>query len=70
MISFVYFVSYRYKSTGGMGVGRCEISTNERIKSIDDIKEIEKSIEKQFQNPNDDLCCVLNYKFLRFEFNL
>lgn len=62
---FNYFISYFYTTKEfGFGFGNCNNNTNRPIKSIKDIQELEKLIQKNF---NFKEVSIISYKILNYK---
>lgn len=59
---YKYFVSY----VSGVGFSNCVIKTDKRIKTMDDISGIGKTIAEKNDTPTGTI--VLNYRLLRIDF--
>lgn len=60
---YKYFVSYNYAKENGFGFGRFELTRNKKIKSVDDIFEVEKLLKEK--NKDFNTIIILNYKLLK-----
>ena len=61
---YIYYISYlMFNEENKLGFGRCEVILNHKIKTIKDITEIEKNIEKD----KKVTVVLMNYKPLRVE---
>jgi hypothetical protein len=67
-IKKVYYVVYeRWISGKATGKGSCEFFSENEIKSMDDVKEIEKGIRQENQWPDEYGVLILYWQFLRDE---
>lgn len=58
---YKYFISYSFAFGNGMGFGNTETHTDFKIRGIDDIKKISRSIEKDFNYPEGSVV-IMNFK--------
>lgn len=62
-MEYKYFVSYFNTTNKGFGFGRCEITTEEKIECIDDIKYLEEKILKDNKQSNE--LSIINYQLMK-----
>lgn len=62
-MKYKYFISYFNTTNSGFGFGRCEVTLEEKIECIDDIKYLEEELLKDI-----DECkklTIINYQLMK-----
>lgn len=62
-MKYKYFVSYFDTTNSGFGFGRCEVTLEEKIECIDDIKYLEEEILKDRKECNK--LTIINYQLMK-----
>lgn len=65
-MKYIYFIVYAIKRGYDWGAGSAEVTRYKKIKSIEELQEIEKSIKKDYGHDEDGLL-IINYKLMRKE---
>jgi hypothetical protein len=63
-MKYIYFIVYFQKRGYDEGTGSIEVARNKKIKSIEELRELEKFIKKEC---NLNKVLIINYKLLRKE---
>lgn len=67
--SYIYFVSYAFKNTGGYGYGYAEVPTIAPITHVENLRAVQKGIEEKLllEGGRNTSVTILNFQLLRKE---